>query len=136
MKTKITESIFFFFFVDFCRNSTFITNFWIYANGNKNYFCFLGKKLRDGKGIGGKGRLTLTRIHTIQSFYGKTIRDYKGDSSGMSRATHAILKHYSSLLENPNHEDCPPKNPSKICHHQLLLLRYNHFFIVWVAKNF
>ena len=26
----------------------------------------------------------------------------------MSRATHAILKHYSSTLENPNHEDCPP----------------------------
>ena len=44
----------------------------------------------------------------IQNFYGKTICDYKGDSSGMSRATHAILKHYSSTLENPNHEDCPP----------------------------
>ena len=43
----------------------------------------------------------------IQNFYGKTICDYKGDSSGMSRATHAILKHYSSTLENPNHEDCP-----------------------------
>ena len=26
----------------------------------------------------------------------------------MSRATHAILKHYSSTLENPNHEDRPP----------------------------
>ena len=26
----------------------------------------------------------------------------------MSRAPHAILKHYSSTLENPNHEDCPP----------------------------
>ena len=52
--------------------------------------------------------MTLTRIDTIQSFYGKTIRDYKEDSSGMSRATHAILKHYSSTLENPNHEDCQP----------------------------
>ena len=26
----------------------------------------------------------------------------------MPRTTHAILKHYSSTLENPNHEDCPP----------------------------
>ena len=26
----------------------------------------------------------------------------------MSRATHAILKHYSSTLENPNHKDRPP----------------------------
>ena len=52
--------------------------------------------------------MTLARIVPIQSFYGKTIRDYKGDSSGMSRATHAILKDYSSTVENPNHEDCPP----------------------------
>ena len=52
--------------------------------------------------------MTLARIDTIKSFCGKTIRDYKGDSSGMSRATHAILKHYSSALENPNHEDCIP----------------------------
>ena len=52
--------------------------------------------------------MTLARIDTIQSFYGKTIRDCKGDSSGVSRATHAILKHCSSTLENPNHEDCPP----------------------------
>ena len=26
----------------------------------------------------------------------------------MSRATHAILKHYSCTLENHNHEDCLP----------------------------
>ena len=49
----------------------------------------------------------MARTDTIKSVYGKTIRDYKGDSSGTSRATHAILKHYSSPLENPNYEDCP-----------------------------
>ena len=80
-----------------------------YVNATKNCFCFLGKTLSDEKGIGGKGRLTLAHIDIIQSFYEKTIRDYKGDSSGMSRATHAILQHYSSTLENPNHEDCPPR---------------------------
>ena len=41
---------------------------------------FLGKKLSDGKSIGSKGRLTLAQKDAIQSFYGKTIRDFKGDS--------------------------------------------------------
>ena len=49
----------------------------------------------------------MARIDTIQSFYGKTIPDFKGDSEGMSKATHAIIKHYSSIPEKPNHEDCP-----------------------------
>ena len=31
----------------------------------------------------------------------------------MSRATHAILRHYSSTLENPYHEDCPPAKNSR-----------------------
>jgi hypothetical protein len=38
-----------------------------------------GKKLADGKGLGGKGGgLTLTRVDSIQSFYGKSIRENKG----------------------------------------------------------
>ena len=52
--------------------------------------------------------MDLARLDTIQNFYGKEIRNYRRDNSGMSRATHAILKHYSSTLENPNHEDRPP----------------------------
>ena len=54
---------------------------------------FLGKKLSDEKSIGGKGLLTLARIDTIRSFYGKTIRDFKCGSEGMFKATHAIIKH-------------------------------------------
>lgn len=61
----------------------------------------------DGKGIGGQGRLTNTRMDALQNFYGKAIRDNKGDAAAMSRATHAILKHYSSTPEDPRHEDCP-----------------------------
>lgn len=67
---------------------------------------FLGKKLEDGKGIGGKGRLTLTGIDTLQNFFGKAIRDNKRNARAMSKATHAILKH-SSTPEQPRHEDCP-----------------------------
>ena len=66
-----------------------------------------GKKLEDGSTISGTGRLTIARIDTIQSFYGQAIRENKGDAKAMSRATHAILKHYSSTPEKPQHEDCP-----------------------------
>ena len=43
-----------------------------------------GTKLEDGKGISGKGRLTIARIDAMQNFYGRTIRDNEGDSAKMS----------------------------------------------------
>ena len=55
----------------------------------------------------GLGRLTVKRIDTIQNFYGRAIRDNKGDARAMAKATRAILKHYSSTPENPQHDDCP-----------------------------
>ena len=64
----------------------------------------LGRKLENGKAIGGKGRLTLTRIDIMQSFYGLAIRKNKGDPEAMARSTRAILKHYS---EDVSHDDCP-----------------------------
>ena len=57
--------------------------------------------------MSGAGRLTLARVDTIQNFYGRVIRDNKNDAKAMSRATHAILKHYSSSPEKPQHDDCP-----------------------------
>ncbi|KAL9977869.1 hypothetical protein ACROYT_G015323 [Oculina patagonica] len=42
-----------------------------------------------------------------RNFYGKAIRDNKDNAGAMSKATHAILKHYSSTPANPHHEDCP-----------------------------
>ncbi|XP_057313669.1 uncharacterized protein LOC130654985 [Hydractinia symbiolongicarpus] len=39
-----------------------------------------GKKLDDGKGIGGKGCLTLARIDVMQNFYGRTICNNKGNA--------------------------------------------------------
>ena len=69
--------------------------------------CILGKKLADGrKGLGGVGGLTTKRIDSMQGWYGQAIRN-KGDAKAMSKATHAIWKHCSSTLENPNHSDCP-----------------------------
>ena len=61
-----------------------------------------GKKLSDGKGLGGKGGgLTITRIDAIQNFYGKSIRENKGDAAVMSKAAWAILDHYSSKKRYP-----------------------------------
>lgn len=62
--------------------------------------------MNDGKGIGGRGRLTGTHIDALQNCYGKAIRNNKGNAAAMSKATHLILKHYSSTPENPRHEDC------------------------------
>ena len=70
-------------------------------------FHHVGAKLSDGKGISGRKRLTLARIDTIQNFYDLTIRTNKEDCKKMSKATRVILKHYSSTVDKPKHEDYP-----------------------------
>lgn len=72
-----------------------------------SHFLYLGKKLSDGKGLSGKGRLTISRVDAIQSFYGRAIRDHPNDPESMSRCTWAILNHYSSTWDNPKHDKCP-----------------------------
>jgi hypothetical protein len=47
-----------------------------YKNDNK------GKKLSDGESIGGKGRLTDKIINRMQNFYGRAIREKKGNQEG------------------------------------------------------
>ena len=42
-----------------------------------------GKKLSDGKEVGGKGRLTDKDTDKMQNYYGKAIRGNKGDLKGM-----------------------------------------------------
>ena len=70
------------------------------------FFLLLFKKeVENGKGIGGQGRLTNSRIDAMLNFYGKALRDHKGDAAGMAKATHAILRHYSSTPKNRHHED-------------------------------
>lgn len=51
--------------------------------------------------------MTLARIDTIQNFYGRAIRDNQGNAKEMAKSTQAILKHYSSTLEKPQHDNCP-----------------------------
>ena len=54
----------------------------------------------------------------MQNFYGRAIRDNKGDAKSMAQATKAILQHYSSTVEKPQHEDCP-----KVLRANLLFLK-------------
>ena len=64
-----------------------------------------GKKLSDGKVLGGNGSLTIARIDTLQNFYGLAIRNNKGNSEAMSKATMTVLDHYK---EDTVHDHCPP----------------------------
>lgn len=69
-----------------------------------NINIILGKKLADGKAIGGVGRLTNIQMDVIQGFYGSAIRRNLGDAKAMSKATMAILDRYSAATK---HEKCP-----------------------------
>ena len=66
-------------------------------------FHHVGAKHCDGKGVSGKGRLTLARIDTIQNFHGLAIRTNKGVCKKMAKATRAILTHYSSTADEPKY---------------------------------
>jgi len=52
-----------------------------------------GKKLKDGKGIGGQGRLTDKRIDMLATFYGVAIRSSK-TLTAMKDNIWAIFYHY------------------------------------------
>ena len=44
------------------------------------------RKLEDGKPIGGRDRLTDSKIELFQKYYGKAIRNNKQDKEGMQSA--------------------------------------------------
>ena len=69
-----------------------------------------GKKLSDGKTVGGVGRLTDKIIDKIQNFYGQAIRNNSGDKESMENDIWAIYMHMihddESSMEN-QHNKCP-----------------------------
>ncbi|KAE8745984.1 hypothetical protein FOCC_FOCC007346 [Frankliniella occidentalis] len=72
-----------------------------------------GLKLKDGKGLGGKGRLTDGRIDQISSYYGNAIRSSETVTS-MKRNIWAIFYHIRSRDSKPQHKFCP-KGPNSWC---------------------
>ena len=65
-----------------------------------------GKKLADGKTLGGQGRLTDKEIHNLQIYYGKAIRGNKGNVKKMQQAVWATYYHKVSTDDNPHHGLC------------------------------
>ncbi|XP_065055580.1 uncharacterized protein LOC135684104 [Rhopilema esculentum] len=65
------------------------------------------KKLKDGKGIGGKGRLTEKMINKMQNYYGLAIRHNKNNLQGMMNDIKAGLYHLASSDSHPQHNLCP-----------------------------
>lgn len=64
-------------------------------------------KLSDGKGLGGKNRLTDDKILSIQKYYGLAIRRNPGNLEDMRKAVWAGYFHLCSSNERPQHGLCP-----------------------------
>lgn len=76
-----------------------------------------GRKLADGKGVGGKGRLTDKLIDRIQNYYGNAIRENSGHLQGMRESIKAIQCHMvedTSMPLEKQHRHCP-KGKSTWC---------------------
>ncbi|KAJ4449279.1 hypothetical protein ANN_00677 [Periplaneta americana] len=72
-----------------------------------------GKKLEDGKGIGGAGGLTKKEIQSIQMYYGAAIRQNVGNLDSMQHAVWAIYFHKLSTDAKPQHGLCGEWCPYK-----------------------
>ena len=70
-----------------------------------------GERLLDNKTIRGKGRLTKEKINSIQLYYGKAIRENRGDLKSMQNAIWAIfyhsLKPKTNIRLDDQHRFCP-----------------------------
>ena len=69
-------------------------------------------KLSDGKGFGGKGRLTDGKIDILQNYYGLVVRSNFDDVDKMATAIKATLFHVPSTESNPQHDLCPDGHDS------------------------
>ncbi|KAJ4449305.1 hypothetical protein ANN_00703 [Periplaneta americana] len=63
---------------------------------------------KKGTNLGSKraGSLMKNMVEKVQKYYGKAIRSNK-DPAQMKTAIYAILDHYRSPDENPQHKKCP-----------------------------
>ena len=68
-----------------------------------------GKKLADGKGMDGKGRLTLGVMKVLQIYYGRAIRENQASLEQMKKAIWATYYNRSSTDNNPQHHHCPDR---------------------------
>ena len=69
-------------------------------------------KFSDGKGFGGKGRLTDGKIDILQNYYGLAVRSNLDDVDKMATAIKATLFHVPSTESNPQHDLSPDGHDS------------------------
>ena len=67
-----------------------------------------GVKIAGKKGIGGKGRLTQSRVNEFQNVLWEGNSVQSGNLEEMKKAVLAIFYHYSSTTRNPQHRCYPP----------------------------
>ena len=84
-----------------------------------------GRKLSDGKGISGKGRLTTGKMDVLQNYYGLAIRENLDNVEEMVKAAKASLLHVASTKEKPQHHLCP-KGKNSWCGYQRDSKTYKH----------
>lgn len=65
------------------------------------------KQKAQGQPIGGKGKLTAERIKKLTNYYGRAIKDHKGDLDAMVNAVWASFFHTLSSDASHNHDFCP-----------------------------
>ncbi|XP_034256368.1 uncharacterized protein LOC117654216 [Thrips palmi] len=86
-----------------------------------------GKKLKDGKPLGGLGRLTDKKIDQLATYYGNAIRG-NNDVDSIRNAVWATFYHYRSTDAKPQHHLCP-KGESSWCKYnktQALKQQFKH----------
>ena len=64
------------------------------------------KKLEDGKGLGGRNKMTKEKIDVIQRHYGNAIRGNRNNLVEMREAVCAVHFHYNATDEEPTHNFC------------------------------
>ncbi|CAB3994951.1 Hypothetical predicted protein, partial [Paramuricea clavata] len=84
-----------------------------------------GRKLSDGKGISGKGRLTTGKMDVLQNYYGLAIRENLDNVEEMAKAVKASLFHVASTEEYPQHHLCL-KGEDSWCGYQRDSKTYKH----------
>lgn len=83
-------------------------------------------KLEDGKGLGGKGRLSQSNIQKLQTYYGLAIRRNVRSVEAMSQAIWAVYYHTMSSDEEPMHHLCP-RDQDTWCKYNLSVLTKQNY---------
>lgn len=79
-------------------------------------------KTEDGRGLGGKGRLTGDLIAKLSTYYGRALKSHEGDVTNMKRAVMATYRHVTSTDDHPDHSLCPTGRESW-CRHNAALAK-------------